>query len=69
MLLPYNGKLYIIPQADRHPVALLDSNVLKAARQGITSFIQLTIRQSLLLVSYNDSTTHSQFVSFTLDWE
>jgi len=53
----YNGKLDIVPQADRHAVTLLDSNVLKAACQGVTSLIQLAICQALLLVPHNDSAT------------
>lgn len=55
MLLPDNSKLYIIPQADCHPIALFDPNVLKAARQGIASFVQLAICQALLLVPHNGS--------------
>lgn len=51
VILPYNCKLYVVPQADRYSIALLHSNVLEPTRQRIAPLIELSICQALSLVS------------------
>src|ERR1700733_12734146 len=52
---PYNSKLYVVAQDDRHAISLLNPNVLKPARQSIASFIKLSIGQPLPLMCGDDS--------------
>ena len=54
ILLPYDSKLNIVPQADCHAISLLDSNLLIPSRQSIALLVELSIRQALSLVSHDN---------------